>query len=687
MSLSLHCTFVLLTVPLMVAAQTPVLSLKHSGEGIELSWPGAITKLDGSVARPIFELQHSLDLRNWSSTTERLRARDDLASLRFEVAQRTPHTFYRLLAVDSVPVQQLSGSGAEVFGYASAFARELEGLGQISTDQFADLFPNRAEYLPGISWDPTNSAFWNEFNVDIGTLNQGKEFWERGYRQRDYRLNGTELIEFKRNGFVTSERLGSPSFGHAFYDLWHAELPVFISCDSILQAWHRTYDALLQELEETYLYASLEKLLDQMALGVSSTAGEISSGTLKPSVEDADYFLTVARALLADPNGSLVSSSLGQEQPVAQTLAAIRAGQLVPLECMGFCRMIDFSQFRVRGHYTHTERLKRYFQCMTWLGRIDIPVASGPGMRCPQDERVASPRELGVAIVLWHLLNASGQFDLWREMQRTLEVFVGSSDGLNFAQLAGLLAGANFRNISDIPDIPTIERLQAEIVRGELGIQNIRSDWFQQPLGGAATYALPRTFAFFGQKFTPDSWAMSQTVFDSIFWVENSITNKVKRRVPIALDVAFSVLANDQAVPDLVRMMKGQYDNAARPHARIFRDGLNYQHNLAAVRKVMDRQTPEAWNTSIYMNWLACLRALSAPTTDSRFPEALRTRAWAQKTINTQLASWTQLRHDTGLYTKQSYTDFGFCMFPRGFVEPRLDFWDRLTRMAGVCDR
>ena len=93
-----------------------------------------------------------------------------------------------------------------------------------------------------------------------------------------------------------------------------------------------------------------------------------------------------------------------------------------------------------------------------------------------------------------------------------------------------------------------------------------------------------------------------------------------------------------------------------RPHAQKFRDGLPYQHNLAAVRAVMDASNRARWDSNIYMGWLACLRELSAPTTDAKYPEAMRTRAWAMKTLNTQLASWTQLRHDTILYAKQSWS-------------------------------
>jgi hypothetical protein len=248
-----------------------------------------------------------------------------------------------------------------------------------------------------------------------------------------------------------------------------------------------------------------------------------------------------------------------------------------------------------------------------WLGRIDVPVAGGPFVRCRGPGRNASPRELGLAVVLWHLLNQSGQFATWADMERTIETFVGWTDSMTAGQLGGLLAGAGIRTLADVPDLAMLEKLQTDLVNGTLGVQNIRSDWLGQPLGGAAPAALPRSFTLFGQKFVPDSWAFSQTVFDSILRVENGRTNQVPRRVPGALDVAFAVLGNDQVVPELVAQMKGTFPDVNRPHALAFRDGFPYQHNLAAVRAVMDLQTPGAWEGNLSMSWLACLRELSAP--------------------------------------------------------------------------
>jgi hypothetical protein len=96
----------------------------------------------------------------------------------------------------------------------------------------------------------------------------------------------------------------------------------------------------------------------------------------------------------------------------------------------------------------------------------------------------------------------------------------------------------------------------------------------------------------------------------------------------------------------------------------------------------MDLQDESAWHSSIYSDWLYVLRTLSEPTTDSRFPEAMRTRAWALRRLNTQLASWTQLRHTAVLYAKQPYAPIFVCYYPAGFVEPNPLFWGALADMA-----
>src|SRR6185369_5059567 len=170
---------------------------------------------------------------------------------------------------------------------------------------------------------------------------------------------------------------------------------------------------------------------------------------------------------------------------------------------------------------------------------------------------------------------------------------------------------------------------------------------------------------FTGQRFVPDAWALAQVTFDRIKWNQEipgfTWFGKVIRRYPSALDVAYSVLGNRQIGWEIGQRM---LDTASRNNLR---DGLPYAHNLTAVAATIDRLSPAAWEDSIYARWLAALRTLSAPTTDAHFPQAMRTRAWAMRTLNTQLAS---------------YTELNTCEYPAGFVEPVPEFWRAMKELA-----
>jgi len=254
---------------------------------------------------------------------------------------------------------------------------------------------------------------------------------------------------------------------------------------------------------------------------------------------------------------------------------------------------------------------------------------------------------------------------------------VGWTDSMNFAQLGDLLRAAGIQTLADVGELADLQRLQERINEGEYGAQHIKSDSFAAPLG-PDRLALPRSFTMMGQKFVVDSWALAKLVYDDILWNEV----EVPRRLPSALDVAYAVLANDQTVPNLVARIQDGSAATSEDHMVRWRDGMPYQHNLAAVRNVLDAQAPATWEDNIYVGWLDVLRTLSSPTVDAKYPDAMRTRAWAMKTLNTQLASWTTLRHDTVLYAKPSYTPWGECSYPDGYIEPRPEFFARLERLV-----
>jgi hypothetical protein len=644
-----------------------------SGTTWEIRWR-ADSALVLGIPNGACEIQRSEDLRSWQplAVFGVDRAVDD-GWHRYLLDASSGHGFYRVQARPAVRLAQPTAEGgADVFGYSTMFLEELARLGQQSVEEFAARHP-QPEYAESLGWDPTTAMFWREFN----TAPEDKVNGEISY---DFRLDARELEVFKRLGFVVSERLGTHSFAEAFYRIWDDDLPVFVSTDAILQAWHRSYDSMLIELASTSLPFLVNEMLEVMAQAVPGLAAEVGDGLFAESVEDADFFLTVARSLMW---GRRANSALNQIVRVDAVLLAIREEKFVEcFDLFGHPRAVDFSQFKVRGHYEDSEQLSRYFQCMMWLGRIDLRVA-GPAFRDCREGTWHQPyeRELGTAIVLHELLRRSGSFEYWQYADRVIQAFVGWSDSMNFAQMGDLLGAAGITRLADIGELAELRKFQEQINESQYGVQHIKSDSFAAPLG-PSRLALPRSFAVMGQKFVVDSWALAKLVYDDVLWVENGQTNEVPRRMPSALEVAYAVLANSQTAPNLVAGLEDETAVASPEHMVRWRDGMPYQHNLEAVRAVLDAQTTAAWEDSIYAGWLDVLRTLSPATVDSSYPDAMRTRAWAMKTLNTQLASWTALRHDILLYAKPSYTPWGECSYPDGYVEPRPEFFARLQSLA-----
>src|SRR5262249_34939010 len=157
---------------------------------------------------------------------------------------------------------------------------------------------------------------------------------------------------FKRNGFVVSERMGARSTTDLFYRVYERDLPVFITSDAVLHAWHRSYDAMLEEIEVSYLSPTLAELLWGMSEKVADARRHYGGGVLFASLSDADYFLAVAKSLLW---GHPAKSALGQDDRVARTLRACADQGIEKILLFGRERKVDFSQFKPRGHYEKSE--------------------------------------------------------------------------------------------------------------------------------------------------------------------------------------------------------------------------------------------------------------------------------------------------------------------------------------------
>jgi hypothetical protein len=164
-----------------------------------------------------------------------------------------------------------------------------------------------------------------------------------------------------------------------------------------------------------------------------------------------------------------------------------------------------------------------------------------------------------------------------------------------------------------------------------------------------------------GQRYIPDSEILQK------------LSVPLKRVFPTGLDVMV-VLGSNRAL------------NILDSNPKIYnpQNWEEYQTERAKLIEQFKQVKEETWKSNLYWSWLNALRALLEPAPDG-YPSFMKNTAWEDKSLNTSLGSWAQLRHDTILYGKQSGAEMGDGDEPapyKGYVEPNVLFWSRMLDLT-----
>ena len=242
---------------------------------------------------------------------------------------------------------------------------------------------------------------------------------------------------------------------------------------------------------------------------------------------------------------------------------------------------------------------------------------------------------------------------------------VGVSDNLTPVELTKILADNGLSDAGDLLDDSIFDAFQEALASSADYGQRILSNIFMMDPYSSEPDDLPISFRLMGQRFIVDSYIFSNVVYDRIIYEGE----KIFRMMPDPLDIMF-VLGNDDALVLLGEEL----------------DRYNYSSQLSALRYLVDAYDDDYWNISMYNTWLQAIRQLNPLSDKTGCPFFMQTVAWQQEKLNTQLASWAQLRHDTLLYAKQSYTGGTSCSFPHSFVEPYPEFYRQIGIYAESAD-
>lgn len=439
-----------------------------------------------------------------------------------------------------------------------------------------------------------------------------------------------------QNGFVVIPTDSEQLF-YIYEDNTYKKVPSFVTVDSVLQLYHIFYDYSLRSLEGEFFYKDLAVLNRNMLGQLIKEYGQVENAKVKANVLKMAGYFGVAELTLGNQLPEDFPAEL--KETVNREYALItEASEKCPSPLFEYD--VDYSLFKVRGHYTRSEELGRYFQAMSWYGTIPLPFYIKDLIK---DEDSAM-RAMITAIALCSLPEEEGG-KLWENIYSTTCFYVGEADDITPYEVAKAVE----KVYSDTPDL---NRLPDKLDEFYQEIEKMRPAEIISKTEHAVTQPQMR---FMGQRYIPDSEILQE------------LSESYKRPFPAGVDV-FAVFGSERA--------KEVLDEIYQP-TQLWE---KYQENFERLSDKFQSQTIREQTKNLYNGWLYCLKSLTERP-GAGYPYFMQNTAWEDKSLSTALGSWAEIRHDTILYGKQSGTECGGGSEPPelvGYVEPNPEFFNRL---------
>lgn len=423
-------------------------------------------------------------------------------------------------------------------------------------------------------------------------------------------------------------------FHHVYQVNEYQPFPVFVTTDSAYHTWHLVFDKVLRDTEEEHLLPALEQLVAGLVDRSRAQRDELAGTELADAADRvAQFYEAVATVLGLDvgPIGPLAE----EEAALVGAASSVGASPTVGVagcsaEMPGGCTFYEL--FKPRGHYTRSPDLERYFRAMSLLGQVPFPLADEPSMTL-------------ATLAVRPLLVDEDAVAGWRRVYEPTAFLVGAADDYTPFELAAVADGVAPGWSAD----PTLV-VDSDLAGGLAALRPVRIN----PEGASVRVM--------GVRLTLDSYIIDRLVEPEL----------PGRSVASARDVA-AAFGSDFA---LQTMLDDGY--AAYP---------GYEERLAELAAEVSGREITDWSRTVYDAWLYAIAPMWAPH-GVAFPDFMQADAWAIKAHQTGFGSYTELKRDTILYTKQAMAEGGDGGEPppppRHWVEPDPVPFARLAAVADL---
>jgi len=503
-----------------------------------------------------------------------------------------------------------------------------------------------------------------------------------------FNLNDEQKNLLRKNGFVIIPYGEIDDITTVYKNLKNENIPIFVTSDTLLHIYHIQFNEILKNIEEREFFDYLVDLSKAMFERAKKDYEMHDNPLLKEASRRNVAYFGVALKLLGEDVElpSYVNEEVNGELEAIERHEGYEVSKIFHYE-------EDYSQYIPRGHYTQSERLRKYFKTMMWYGRMAFLLKGGEP-NCQSCEFLISEEDSNIATLQACLISSelteinvgeNNAFELWKRMYAITSFFVGVADDLTPYEYLECLVKV-FGNKTSIEELSN----ESNLLAVKIELAKMRSP---EIYGGTGNCIVSPPFTkdklnevlnktkgmrFMGQRYVPDSYIFQQLVSpavgmymgnDTPFTMETTGGGKA-RCFPRGLDI-MAVLGSDRALEILEKEGDTEYEY--------------YHQQLQMLREKFNSMNSTEWNRNLYWSWLYTLKALIKKFGES-YPTFMQTEAWLDKELQTSLASWAELRHDTILYAKQSYTPRLSAMPTptAGYVEPVPEFYARMKALVNM---
>lgn len=436
-----------------------------------------------------------------------------------------------------------------------------------------------------------------------------------------------------QNGFVVIPTDSEQLF-YLYEENTYKNIPNFVTTDSVLQLYHIYYDYALRDVESEYFYEDTIKMNDALLKELLSEYREATDEKVKEAIGKDIAYCAVVDLVLEQPLPNEIDSDISDLAEQEYELIKAAAGFAIS-PVMG--SMIDYSLFTVRGHYTRSEELTKYFLAFSWYGVNSFTFY--------HNEERNEEGALCAIILADALKNALEAEEIWNNIYAVTGFMVGAADDVIPAEISDL--------VEEIyGEIPAPDRLPDKLDAFYEGLEDLRA---AQIVSKQADAEKGLQMRFMGQRYIPDSEILQE------------LCDPDYRAYPTGLDV-LAVYGSERA--------EALLDEIYRPNEL----WSGYQENYDRLCDKFRNMTMEEQTSNVYTGWLFTLNQIGE-TKGEGYPMFMRNDAWMNKSLTTALGSWAELRHDTILYGKMSGAECGGGEEPpqlMAYVEPDPEFYNRL---------